>query len=213
MSPARLRLLLALAAASPLIAWYAGGWATVTVENLPDYLVAGQATNMTFSVRQHGVELLSDLKPTVTARSGNHEFEARAVQTNRRGYYTVTLNAPRAGDWKFTIHSGFRAGNHESKLTLLPIRALTSAARPVAFSHEQRGIRLFVAKGCVICHMHSQVEGSGELDFGGDLTGRRFPAEYLAQFLANPTVKMPNLNLKPGEIASLIAFINKSDAS
>jgi cytochrome c2 len=39
-------------------------------------------------------------------------------------------------------------------------------------------------------------------------------AEYLQRFLADPSMvgsgnRMPNLNLKPPEIAALIAFINR----
>jgi hypothetical protein len=58
--------------------------------------------------------------------------------------------------------------------------------------------------------------GDASLSVGPDLTGRRFPAEYLGKFLADPSiasgggreVRMPNLHLKPREIASLVAFLN-----
>ena len=46
-----------------------------------------------------------------------------------------------------------------------------------------------------------------------DLTGKRFPNDYLKKFLADPTIKpaeMPNLNLNADEIEALAAFINKS---
>ena len=55
---------------------------------------------------------------------------------------------------------------------------------------------------------------------GPDLTGRRYPAEPLAKFLAHPDSiqltrttrlgpwKMPNLGLTEREIASLVAMIN-----
>ena len=33
-----------------------GGWAVLTVENLPDQLIAGKPYNLTFSIRQHGFE-------------------------------------------------------------------------------------------------------------------------------------------------------------
>ena len=77
---------------------------------------------------------------------------------------------------------------------------------------------LFAAKGCVTCHVHGGVDIKGQLaNFGPNLTARRFPAQYLAQFLADPSIKppasangarMPNLALKQADIASLIAFIN-----
>jgi cytochrome c553 len=204
---------LALALATPLIAAWAGGWATVSVENLPDYIVAGQPTNLTFSVRQHGDNYLSDLSPTIVATSGKDEFVARAVETNRPGFYTVTLRPQQAGDWTITINSGFG----KSKLTLMPMAAVANSARPVSFSTEERGHRLFAAKSCVTCHVHARVPGSGYFEnVAPDLSERRFPAEYLEQYLANPAMKpatpgkmrMPNPKLTAGEIASLVAFIN-----
>ncbi len=34
---------------------FAGGWAIITLNEFPDYAVAGKPLNLTFSVRQHGV--------------------------------------------------------------------------------------------------------------------------------------------------------------
>ena len=38
-----------------------GGWAVVSVENPPDYLLAGKPVAFTFVVRQHGVKRLGGL--------------------------------------------------------------------------------------------------------------------------------------------------------
>jgi hypothetical protein len=55
------------------------------------------------------------------------------------------------------------------------------------------------------------------MNVGPALTGRRYPADYLAKFLADPPIAsprqagslgMPNLQLKQPEIAALVAFIN-----
>lgn len=197
----------------PLIAAYAGGWATITVESLPDHLVAQQPTNLTFSIRQHGMELLGDLNPSIEARSGDNEYAARAVPTNRKGYYTALLNLPRPGTWTVTIKSGFGPSN----VTLLPIPAVSAGGRaPVALSENERGQRLFVAKGCLTCHEHARVPESGRIKVGPDLTDRGLDAGYLSRFLADPKVKtvwatsarMPDLNLNKNEVASLIAFLN-----
>src|SRR5216117_4585908 len=51
-----------------------GGWAAITVEDLPDYVVARQPLVLSFMVRQHGVRPLSGLNPTVEAKSGSHEL-------------------------------------------------------------------------------------------------------------------------------------------
>lgn len=204
---------LPLLAAVPLVAAFAGGWATITVENLPDYLVAQRPTNMTFSIRQHGMELMRDVQPGIEARSGAAVYRAKAVATNRAGYYTAKLEVPNPGDWTITIKSG----HGRSNVTLLPIPAISTSGRAVAALPEAaRGERLFVAKGCLSCHVHDRIKDSGVINTGPNLTAARFSGDYLAEFLAKPSVKsnwtsnsrMPDLDLKEQEIAALIAFLN-----
>jgi mono/diheme cytochrome c family protein len=215
MSRLKVRMALLVAVAAPLMAAYMGGWATITVENLPDAIVAGQPTNLTFSVRQHGQNLLSGLKPTIRGVSGKNEFAARAVETNKAGFYTVTLNPAQTGDWTFTIRSGFNNDAAEGRLKLMPIAAVSSNGRAVTFTHEQRGQRLFVAKGCVSCHTAKSIEPIETRVARIDLAGRQLPAGYLEQFLKDPSVKkswaddwrMPNLDLEPAEIRALVAFL------
>jgi mono/diheme cytochrome c family protein len=192
-----------------------GGWAIVTVENPPEYLVAGKPVDVDFTVRQHGVTLLGDLKPSIEAKSGMRRVSGTAWALQRPGGYRATITAPQAGEWQITINSGFGRG----RLILLPLRAIESTARaPAPLQEPERGRLLFAAKGCVTCHVHGGVDIEGDMKGAGpDLTGRKFPAEYLAQFLADPSIKpptaanglrMPKLALKQAEIASLIAFIN-----
>jgi mono/diheme cytochrome c family protein len=192
-----------------------GGWAVVTVENPPEYLVAGKPLDVDFTVRQHGVTLLRDLKPSIEAKSGMRHVEGTAWPLQRTGGYRATITVPQPGEWQLTINSGFG----RSRTMLLPLRAIESTARPPAPLQEpERGRLLFAAKGCVTCHVHGGVDITGDMAGAGpDLTGRRFPAAYLEQFLADPSIKpptvtngvrMPNLALKRTDIASLIAFIN-----
>ncbi|HEY8509835.1 MAG TPA: cytochrome c, partial [Steroidobacteraceae bacterium] len=163
-------------------------------------------------IRQHGVELLTDLTPYVELKNGQTELTARAVETNRPGYYTATLNVPKSGDWAATIQTSFG----KSRLKLMPIAALDPGSRRmVSFTAQQRGERLFVAKGCMSCHEHAQVPESGEYKVGPVLTKRRFEQGYLRRFLADPSIKpptvdarMPNLGLSEADIASLVAFLN-----
>jgi len=78
------------------------------------------------------------------------------------------------------------------------------------------GKALFLAKGCVSCHHHAAIAGSGAFSEGNpDLTTFRWSAEYLRTWLQNPAaVKpntyMPNLGLKRDEIEALIAFLSAS---
>ena len=198
--------------AVPLIAAY-GGWAAITVEDLPDYGVARQPLTLTFTVRQHGVTKLSDLEPRVEASGAGTNAAAAAVAGKDEGQYVARLVLPQPGEWSITIHSGF--GN--SRVTLEPMQVIEPAAQaPTALAAADRGRRLFVAKGCLTCHVHGDVSGSGVVAVGPELTGRRLAPEYLRRFLADPSMigsanRMPNLNLKQPEIAALIAFLNRAD--
>ena len=195
-----------------LISAYPGGWAAITVEELPDYVVADRPVTLTFTVRQHGVTRLSGLRPRVDARAGGVTAQAVATPGGEAGQYVASLTLPRPGEWTITIYSGF--GN--SQVTLLPLQAIAPGAQaPSSPPDSERGRRLFVAKGCVTCHVHGDIQGSGTVAIGPNLTERRRPADYLRLFLANPaiapqsgTFRMPDLGLKPQEIAALAAFLS-----
>jgi mono/diheme cytochrome c family protein len=196
-----------------------GGWAVVTVDDLPDYVVAGQPIKLSFVVRQHGMTPLDGLKPTVEAKLGSETALVAAQQGlgAQSGRYLATLNLPRAGDWTLTIQGGFGA----QSTTILPLRAVAAGELPRALSDIERGRRLFIAKGCFTCHVNKEVTAARSMSAAPELTGRRYPAVYLAKFLANPDsnpltqpprnswLKMPNLGLKDYEIASLVAMINR----
>ena len=205
--PALLFAIASLTAAAPHRSVAYGGWAVVTVENLPDHIVAGRPLSLSYTIRQHGRTPLGDLKGSLEARSGSLEARAYAIAGKQPGQYFATLTLPRSGEWTITIHSGFWGSGD---LTLLPISVIDSGSpAPLAFSDAERGQRLFIAKGCVTCHEQGRI--------GPDLRNRRFEADYLKRFLADPAatigqrtagVQMPNLNLKQTEIAALTAFIN-----
>jgi hypothetical protein len=139
--------------------------------------------------------------------------------------YRGRITFPEPGEWQVTIHSGFG----KSKAVLIPWRVVDSVRTVrgtveahletlgiATFSEPERGRRLFAATGCVTCHVHRAVDIAGEVSgFGPDLTDRRFPADYLARFLADPSIKpptngkqMPSFGLRAKDIAPLVAFIN-----
>ena len=195
----------------PVIGSYAGGWAVVTVDDLPDYVVAGTPVTLSWRVRQHGFELHPGLQGNVVAwMPGQARVDAGAAPGRERGQYTATFTLPAAGEWSIVINSGF--GNSNATLEPLPVLPAGSRTGP-ALTESARGRRLFAAKGCVTCHVANQV--------GPNLAGRRYTTEYLSQWLANPVrpgapsngPKMPNLGLAPREIAALVAFINTGDAA
>lgn len=63
--PIVLALLLSLVFAVPVCA---GGWAVITLDELPTGVVAGEPFTIGFTVLQHGRTPMTDLEPTVTAK-------------------------------------------------------------------------------------------------------------------------------------------------
>jgi len=94
--------------------------------------------------------------------------------------------------------------------TLVP--PTPEAAPPVT---QAQGATLFVAKGCVVCHVngHVQESESSSLSIGPDLTLYRNDPAFLVGWLAEPvsvrpTATMPDLGLSSDEIDALIEFLN-----
>src|SRR6266705_7065052 len=123
----------------------AGGWAVVTVKDLPEYFVAGQQYTIEFQVRQHGRTLLSGLRPElVVMTTGARDVTISAVPRSSEGTYAATFTAPAPGQLTLTIRSGF--GNTE--LHLYPETVVAAGTSRPAIAPRDRGQMLFVAKGC-----------------------------------------------------------------
>ena len=217
----RIRAALALVLAAPLAAAAFGGWAVVTLDDVPTHLVAGHRTPITFAVRQHGVRLIPQLKPSVELRSGSNITTVAATPTEREGYYEAIVVAPSPGTWTMTVQSGF--GN--SRTTLLPLTVLApNEAPPRAVAESDRGHQLFYGKGCTTCHVRGS-EGNTDFTVGPQLTGRRYAAEVVGKFLDDPEssplskanvnqyARMPRLGLSAREISALVAFLNTSEVA
>ena len=181
-----------------------GGWAVVTVENPPERLTVGVPYTLEYSVRQHGRDLLPGLEGKLEARAGAQVIRADAKPLSV-GKYSVVLTVPSAGSWAITIHSGF----NQSRVVLKPISAAAAGAPIAAMSEPERGEALFNAKGCVVCHVEMKV-------IPVDVRTSKYDEKFVRQLLADPAampkrhkagVEMPNLNLKPGEIAALAAYL------
>src|SRR5437870_12747618 len=99
-----------------LIAAAIGGWAVITVEQLPDFVTAGRPVTLTFTVRQHGVTRLNGMKPSIEARSGDVTTAAAASPGRETGQGVPTRSLPRAGAWTVTVHGGFLG----RQVTVLP---------------------------------------------------------------------------------------------
>ena len=86
-----------------------------------------------------------------------------------------------------------------------------------SLSPVELGRQLFVAKGCITCHVNRKISNSSEywtIDMGAtDLSKFSANPEVLFMRLKDPAsvksdTKMPNLELREEEIEALIAFIN-----
>ena len=200
-------LILLVLLASAAVTLHAGGWSIITLKDYPDHALVGDRLKLTFSIRQHGNNLLEGLEPAVRASiSGGSAIDVAAFPTGETGEYSASFALPNPGDWTIRIDGGF---NHDDKartynaVTLPPLRVVRHASEVRPLSDSERGNRLFIAKGCIGCHA---------ADNERDLSGKRFEANYLKRMLADPSVRtpdMPNLALKDDEISALIAFINR----
>jgi cytochrome c551/c552 len=186
-----------------------GGWAVVTVKDLPEYFVAGQQYTIEFQVRQHGRTLLSGLRPElVIAAPAAREIVIPAAARSAPGSYAVTFTAPAAaGDVRLTIRSGF--GNNE--LRLYPQTVVAAGGSRPALATRERGQMLFVAKGCNTCHSNIDLTDRPEnqgITVGPELGGRHLAREYVIQKLKNPGQNMPDLGLSDAEANAIAAFLN-----
>jgi len=219
MSAALLRPFLRLLPLSATLAVAAGGWAIITLDDLPDAIAAGKPVTLTFTVRQHGHTPLDNLRPSIDASlSAGEHIRADAVPAGEKGRYRSTLTLPDTGQWRLTINSGFGS----SHVDLDPIAVTGPGQVGPVYAQAERGRRLFVAKGCVTCHLHGAVAGSGVVQVGPELTALRLPSDFLEKFLADPTILppaqrsnggMPTLDLKPAEITALVAFLNGAETA
>jgi mono/diheme cytochrome c family protein len=186
-----------------------GGWAVVTVKDLPEYFVAGQQYTIEFQVRQHGRTLLSDLHPRLAVSSSERPpTTIPAVAKSAAGTYAVTFTAPAAERVVLTIQSGFGS----TELRLYPQPVVAAGASRAAMTPHERGQVLFVAKGCNVCHANTDLTNRPDnqaLTVGPALGGRRLAREYVLQVMRKPlSENMPNLGLSDAEAGALAAFLS-----
>ncbi len=278
-----LTLLLAMVFTIPALA---GGWAIITLDELPGQVQANQPLEIGFMVRQHGVTPMSNQTPLIKAHLANstESVIVEASEEGKVGHYVATLTFPKTGEWRWSIEAfggaqpmpelmvveavpvvtksesvktssnslpllaggvgllgvfggllalqkkvrwatafvvigllvsgvGFvSAVNQPKEVTKSEVQEV-SAVSPV--SQVELGRNLFIAKGCMVCHSHSETNKVREfgVDIGPDLTNLTASPDYLRLWLKDPraaksTATMPTLGLSDSEIEALVAFIN-----
>ena len=117
-----LALLLALILTIPV---FAGGWAVITLDELPTDVVAGEELTIGFTVCQHGIRPMDGLDPSVTARlPTGEEFVVAAEADDKPGHYTARLTFPQEGKWEWSI----QAFTMDQPMPALQVTASTAAA-------------------------------------------------------------------------------------
>ncbi len=85
---------------------FAGGWAVITLDELPSNVVAGEPLSIGFSVLQHGRTPMTDLHPTITAKLSSAEtMSISAEPSGKPGHYAATLTFPKEGSWEWSIQA------------------------------------------------------------------------------------------------------------
>jgi mono/diheme cytochrome c family protein len=211
------RLLLVGAVTIPALAFtLGGGWATTTIEDVPEYAVAGKPFDLTYTVRQHGYASNSRFQSSVTIESSTekqHPPKTVDALSLGEGMYRARVTIPTAGKWSVHTLTGGFPGGMPTLTVIAP-----NAPAPAPMAPYDRGKQLFIAKSCATCHSNQNAFSSyPRVSVGPDLTEPKFARAYLERFLANPNIKtdwrsdmrMPNLGLRPAEINALIAFLNQ----
>ena len=119
----------------------AGGWAVVTLDQLPAQIVAGQPIDIGFTVRQHGVTLRSDIKPIIRLDRANtgDSFTVSAVREGAAGHYTARLTFPSGGTWKWYVDVE-EFGMITQPMPDLTVLATAASGKPVAPAGLSRAV-------------------------------------------------------------------------
>lgn len=124
-----LTLLLAMAFTIPALA---GGWAVITLDELPGQVEANQPLEIGFMVRQHGVTPLGGESPVIRAHlAGSTESViVEAHEEGEVGHYVATLTLPQTGEWEWSIQA-FTGTQPMPALTVVdPALVASEAVKP-----------------------------------------------------------------------------------
>jgi Cytochrome c. len=125
-----LTLLLAMAFTVPALA---GGWAAITLDELPGQVEANQPLEIGFMVRQHGVTPMSDLSPVIMAHLAGSTKSVRVLanEEGKVGHYVATLTLPLSGEWQWSIEA-FTVNQPMPALIVVDATMAMTKSEPVA---------------------------------------------------------------------------------
>jgi cytochrome c2 len=130
-----LTLLLALAFTIPALA---GGWAVITLDELPGQVEANQPLKIGFMIRQHGVTPMGGQTPIIMAHldGSTQSVSAQASAEGEVGHYVAELTLPQSGEWQWSIKA-FTMNQPMPALTVVKAAptASTSGATAANFNY------------------------------------------------------------------------------
>ncbi len=98
-----LALILSLAFAIPVLA---GGWAIISLDELPTNVAAGEPLTIGFMVLQHGRTPTTGLAPTITFTLNKEQQVAfSAKEDGKPGHYSAMVIIPKEGVWNWNINA------------------------------------------------------------------------------------------------------------
>ena len=100
----------------------AGGWAVVTLDELPTEVRQGESLRLGFMVRQHGQTATNEVTPYLEARNTGTGEVLRAVgrQEGPVGHFVIEVTFPSAGAWEWAIVPAPFEGTPLPALQVLP---------------------------------------------------------------------------------------------
>ena len=101
----------------------AGGRVDIAATSVPTRIVAGQPSEVAFSIRYPDGTPVTGAAPVVYARCGKTRLVVPAVAAKKAGAYVAQMNLPNQGQWSFEIDSKI-CGN---TCKLSPVMALAAA--------------------------------------------------------------------------------------
>ena len=191
----------------------AGGWAVITLQNVPEYLIVDAPATLVYTVRQHGHTPMNGLPGRIEARQGATFVRALANRLPPDGTYAATITLPAAGRWTLGVVSG--SGLLGDRL-IIDVPAIARNSQPPVHTGVERGRVLFEGKGCVICHAHNDFSGTRSVNLLS-LSKKAYTSgavrTLLSGILARPADSsfgtMPDLGLTGDEIDALAAFLGR----
>ncbi len=125
---------------------FGGGWAVITLDELPTGVIAGEPLTIGFTVLQHGRTPMTNIDPTVTARlSTDEEFVEHAEPEGEPGHYSATFTFPKEGNWEWSI----QAFTMDQPMPILSVAAPSFASQPVTESKPATVPWLMIVRGLI----------------------------------------------------------------